>query len=86
MLTSFLRSKWYDPAAIPIYVTMVVAVAGAGGYLVRLATSPDVAVSRANPHPWLAIDKNADPRKFMVVSKEYYAKRREEAGQTAAAE
>lgn len=70
--------KWYEPGAIPIYATFVVAIGGVAFYLGRLATSPDVTYSRKNPHPYLAIERDADPRKFMTVNKAGYEKIRQQ--------
>ena len=77
MAARSLLSKWYEPAAIPIYVTMAVAFGGAAFYLGRLATSPDVAYSREGASAYLNIERDANPRKFLVVYKEGFEKLRQ---------
>ncbi|KAK4705752.1 NADH dehydrogenase (ubiquinone) 1 alpha subcomplex subunit 4, partial [Phenoliferia sp. Uapishka_3] len=57
---------WYEPAAIPIYVTVGVACAGAGWYLTRLALSNDIV--------WDRVPAGSNT-KLMTINKEFFAKK-----------
>ncbi|KAK7061410.1 hypothetical protein R3P38DRAFT_2829325 [Favolaschia claudopus] len=59
---SFLKSRafknWYAVEAIPIYVLVGGACAGASWYLYRLAMGPQVVWTKGNPHPYLSIEQD----------------------------
>jgi len=46
------------------------ALSGAGWYLYRLSTRPDVIWSRKNPEPWQTV-KQSDNIKFMSVQQKF---------------
>ncbi|KAK4050434.1 hypothetical protein OIV83_003504 [Microbotryomycetes sp. JL201] len=61
---------WYEPAAIPIYVIIGGACAGAGWYLTRLIRHPDVILDRhSNPTPWLNVEQGTNTKLYSVNQK-----------------
>jgi len=50
--------KWFAIEAIPIYVIMTGAIGGAGWYMYRLSTRPDVVWTRKNPEPFQTVKPN----------------------------
>ncbi|ORY90253.1 NADH-ubiquinone reductase complex 1 MLRQ subunit-domain-containing protein [Leucosporidium creatinivorum] len=60
-------SIWYEPAAVPIYVTVGVACAGAGWYLTHLMRHPDVVWDRHNnPEPWNRVEQGTNTKLHSV--------------------
>ncbi|KAF8499304.1 hypothetical protein JB92DRAFT_2982464 [Gautieria morchelliformis] len=55
--SGFLR-HWFAVEAIPIYAVVGIAVGGAGWYVGRLASRPDVIWTKNNPTPWNNVGPN----------------------------
>ncbi|TDL29804.1 Aldo/keto reductase [Rickenella mellea] len=67
--SNFMRN-WFAIEAIPIYAVIGLAVGGAGWYLARLATRPDVIWTKSNPQPWNTV-KQTDNIKLMAVNQKF---------------
>jgi len=66
--------KWYDPAALPIFVVVGGAMVGAGWYVTRLARGPEVVWDRrGNPYPWQDV-KEGQNTKMMQVNQKFDSK------------
>ncbi|CEL59821.1 hypothetical protein RSOLAG1IB_03755 [Rhizoctonia solani AG-1 IB] len=65
-----LFQTWFAVEAIPIYAVVVGAVGGAGWYMTRLATRPDIVWDRRNnPTPWLSVEQGMQTKLMSVNQK-----------------
>ncbi|GAA5901932.1 hypothetical protein JCM5296_006306 [Sporobolomyces johnsonii] len=65
---------WFEPAAVPIYVVVGGACAGAAWYLTHLARHPDVIWDRHNnPEPWNNVEQGTNT-KLHSINKEFFTK------------
>ncbi|KAF8709567.1 Cytoplasmic tRNA 2-thiolation protein 1, partial [Rhizoctonia solani] len=65
-----LFQTWFAVEAIPIYAVVVGAVGGAGWYMTRLATRPDIVWDRRNnPTPWMSVEQGMQTKLMSVNQK-----------------
>ncbi|KAH7343510.1 hypothetical protein B0J17DRAFT_642640 [Rhizoctonia solani] len=65
-----LFQTWFAVEAIPIYAVVAGAVGGAGWYISRLATRPDIIWDRRNnPTPWMSVEQGMQTKLMSVNQK-----------------
>ncbi|PWN34982.1 uncharacterized protein FA14DRAFT_132917 [Meira miltonrushii] len=65
-----LMKNWYSVEVLPIYVITAAACGGAGWYLYRLSTRPEVVWNhKGNPYPWQSIEQGTNTKLMNVNQK-----------------